>query len=444
MPLSRWWPLLLLMVAGEMIFVPVFHPGRFFRSTLLTALKIDEFQLGRCYSVYGVVAAIAYLLGGPLADRYSPRLLMPTALVATAAGLLYLMQIPGELGLSLLYGYWGLTTILLFWSALITATAAIGDDHPTADKSASPGRAFGWLDGGRGAVAAVIASGSAVLVNFWLSEEQTIAGSMTSDLAAVRLRRICWFYVGCCGVTAAAIALCLKLPSRNRLSRTLVAQHPVPKRWNRGEIAYFIERLWAIAVVILAAYCGFKLFDYVGLMLEDRFAMTVQESSLWSSTLSYLRIPAPILAGYLADRVGVARVSTWLLGFLAATTAAAAAALNFGMSAGVVIAILVIYCVAFFGLRGTYFALLPATDIDPRRMGVAVGVVSWIGFLPDVFFAPVSGYAIAAARVRGDVIAGYQLCFMAVSVAAIIGMTAAMRLQKAERRRPRGGGSDLG
>ena len=76
---------------------------------------------------------------------------MTSSLVATAIGGVYLAQIPGTIGLSLLFGYWGLTSILLFWAAMIKATREWGGPD-------RQGRAFGILDGGRGLVAAGAAS----------------------------------------------------------------------------------------------------------------------------------------------------------------------------------------------------------------------------------------------------------------------------------------------
>ncbi|MCA9160383.1 MAG: hypothetical protein KDA72_18750, partial [Planctomycetales bacterium] len=111
-----------LILAGETIFLPAFHLGRYFKSSLLTTFDIDEFQLGELGAVYGVLATLCYFLGGPIADRWQPRLLMVVSLIATGMGSLYMATIPGMTGLCLLFGFWGVTTILAFWAPLIRAT----------------------------------------------------------------------------------------------------------------------------------------------------------------------------------------------------------------------------------------------------------------------------------------------------------------------------------
>ena len=112
---------------------------------------LSNAELGDVFAIYGIIAMLAYFPGGTIADHFSARKLMASSLVATAIGGLYLAQIPGGVGLAVLFGYWGLTSILFFWAAMIKATREWGGSH-------KQGRAFGILDGGRGLVAAATAS----------------------------------------------------------------------------------------------------------------------------------------------------------------------------------------------------------------------------------------------------------------------------------------------
>ena len=140
-----------LIIAAEAIFALPYHVARFFRPTLLLALDLDNTQLGLVQSAYGVVAMLSYFPGGPLADRFSARKLLTASLVTTAAGGFYFASLPAFDGLWVLFGFWGLTTILLFWAALIRATREWGE--PTRQ-----GQAYGLLDAGRGLLAAAMAS----------------------------------------------------------------------------------------------------------------------------------------------------------------------------------------------------------------------------------------------------------------------------------------------
>jgi len=86
---------------------------------LLDNIALSNTDLGDIFAGYGISAMLCYLPGGLLADHYSARRLLTTSLAATAAGGLYYAQQSDLLGLSLLYAYWGITTILLFWAGLI-------------------------------------------------------------------------------------------------------------------------------------------------------------------------------------------------------------------------------------------------------------------------------------------------------------------------------------
>jgi sugar phosphate permease len=140
-----------LILAGEAVYALPFHVTRFFRPSVLEVFGLTNTELGTAQAVYGVVAMLAYFPGGPLADRFSARTLISLSLWTTAAGGLYMATLPGFHGSLLVWGFFGFTTILLFWAALIRATRDWGG-------SDEQGRAFGLLEGGRGLLAAVWAS----------------------------------------------------------------------------------------------------------------------------------------------------------------------------------------------------------------------------------------------------------------------------------------------
>ena len=137
------------MCAGEGVFILPFLLARIFRPTFLDVFQLDNFQLGTLFSTYGFVALISYLFGGTLADKFQPKILMGSSLIMTSLGGFYLSFFPSFDKLQLLYGFWGFSTTFLFWAAMIKATRNWGGDH-------KQGKAFGFLEGGRGLVAASI------------------------------------------------------------------------------------------------------------------------------------------------------------------------------------------------------------------------------------------------------------------------------------------------
>ena len=136
---NRVIQIICLIFAGEIIFGLPFHTARFFRPTFLDVFNFSNTYLGDIFAVYGLTAMFSYFAGGMIADRISARALMSISLILTACGGLYMSTIPGEIGMMILYGYWGITTIFLFWAAMIKATKDWGGNL-------SQGKAFGLLE----------------------------------------------------------------------------------------------------------------------------------------------------------------------------------------------------------------------------------------------------------------------------------------------------------
>ena len=93
--------------------------------------------------------------GGIIADRFLPRYILFSSLLLTSIGGLFFLFNPNFLGLCIIYGFWGITTILFFWAALIKATSQIAGNRQ--------GFSFGLLEGGRGLVASLCASFAVII-----------------------------------------------------------------------------------------------------------------------------------------------------------------------------------------------------------------------------------------------------------------------------------------
>lgn len=407
-PLRRTVALGTLVLAGEAIFIPPFHPGRYFRTTVLESFAITERELGDAQAWYGVAAMICYALGGPLADRVGPRVLMALSLFITGIGSLYMATIPSLLGLKCLFAFWGASTVFAFWSPLIRTTSEIGGGD-------SQGRAFGLLDGGRGLVAWAIAAVSA-----WAVGASLTAGATDG---ALRSLMVGYFSV----TTVVAVVVWFGLPP------SLGAGAQREPRATSAEVFQLLREpaIWLMGLVVLAAYCAFKTFDFYGHYCEDVYGLTKSQSATLTAWLTILRVVGAIAAGVLADR-WFSSVKMVLASFaiLVATFGALAMLPPRSDFLLVAVANMAIAWAASSALRGVYFALLAESDIPRTLTGSAAGVVSFLGFTPDIFWPRFAGGLITAAQEAGEPLAGYERLWLSLAGLSIVGLVAALLLRR--------------
>ncbi len=412
-----------LILAGEAVFALPFHVARFFRPAVLDVFQLTNTELGAAQAVYGVCAMLAYFPGGPLADRFPARKLLAFSLWTTAAGGVYMATIPGYAGALLLWGFFGITTILFFWAALIRATRDWGG-------SDRQGRAYGLLDGGRGLLAAALASAAVVFFGL-LFPDGTEAASVEERRAAL----VAVIY-GYTIVTALAGAFVWFV-----LHDGPPAGEADLERWRPGgeDLRHHVRRVlgmpavWLQAAVVVCAYVAYKGFDNYSLYAVQVYGMSDVEAARLVALGAWLRPVAALGAGVLGDRYGVARMCVVCFagllvsyGFLALDTPAAA-------SAWVLLANVLVTSAAMFGLRGLYFALLEEARIPAAVTGTAVGLVSVIGFTPDIFVAWVGGMLLDAS----PGLAGHRHFFAFLAVFAAAGIVASAALLVRVRRRAR-------
>ena len=85
--------------------------------------------------------------------------------------------------------------------------------------------------------------------------------------------------------------------------------------------------------------------------------------------------------------------------------------------------------IAIFGLRGLYFGLLEEGHIPLVVTGTAVGLVSVIGYTPDVYIAAVAGFLID----QSPGLAGFQHLFMLLLGFSVVGAIAAIAFERQAR-----------
>jgi len=417
-PLRRALVMLALTASAEAVFVLPFVLPRIFRPTMLEAFHLTNLQLGLAFSAYGWVAMASYFLGGPIADRFGPRTMMSTALVLT--GLLggFLLFSPTVATLTLVYAAWGFTTILLFWAALIRATREWGGQS-------SSGRAFGLLDGVRGLIAASLSSVS-VLVFAW-ALPGTAADATPADNAAA-LQVVIQGFIGL--VFVAAVFVWLVLPSRPPEQRADNASTKggmdALKRVMR------MPQVYLQGLIVMCAYVAYKGSDDFSLLAADGWGMDDVAAAQFGTISFWVRPLAALGAGLLADKVRGSRVILVCFAALALGDAIVASGILPTTMPAALVAAVAGTSVFIFALRGVYFALFPQARVPLAVTGTAVGLVSFVGYTPDIFFGPIMGVLLD----NTPGIEGHQHLFWVLTGFALLGVMVTIAFERVAARAP--------
>jgi nitrate/nitrite transporter NarK len=300
------------------------------------------------------------------------------------------------------------TTIFLFWGALIRATREWGGES-------TQGLAFGVLEGGRGLVAALVASLALAIFATIMPDDVALA---SDDVRRAGMQSVILVYTAAAFIAGVLTWVTVPVPDAQGYRNP----HPL-----RG-MALVLRRpvIWAHAAVIVCAYCGYKGLDNYSLYAVQVLGMDEVRGAALSTYGGWIRPFAAIIAGIVADRVNAARSIGVCFGVLAISwtllglSSADAAALN------LVYLNLFVTFFAVFALRGIYFALLEENRTPPYLTGAAVGLVSLIGYTPEIFFAPITGRILDA----NPGVVGFRHYYLFLAGIAVLGILVVLALLK--------------
>jgi len=406
---NRFLSIFSLVIAGEAVFFLPFVMVRIFRPTMLDFFGIDNTQLGYYFTVYGVVALISYFFGGILADRFQPRKLMALALCLTALVGFFISTNPKATFLPFAYGFWGFTSIFLFWAAMIRATREWGG-------SEFQGRAFGWLEGGRGATAAILGTVTFLLFSVLSVEsgKNIISESgihpfqyvmLTTSFLTFLAGFLVWFFVP---------------DSQSLSSGDSSRAYPAQLK-----SLLKLPGIWLLMIMIICAYSGYKITDDFSLYARDVLNYSEAGAAGVGTSALWVRALVAVLAGFLGDRFS----KTGMISLLFLISAISGMLIGLGFWSGnsaLIILNLAFVAIGIYGVRALYFAVLREARVKILLTGSAVGIVSLLGYTPDIFMGPWMGYLLD--NNPGEY--GHQLVFYLLVGFSALGLIASLIFRK--------------
>ena len=372
-----------------------------------TALDLSKSQMGMLMGVFGAVSLLSYAPGGWLADRVSSRKLITLAMLITGTTGFYYATFPSYKMALALHALWGVSISLIFWNAMIRATRNWAP-------SSQQGRAFGFLEAGRG-LAGVVPSSILLVLFAWMGSTQMALATVISAWSTIIIL---------CGV-AAWFVLEDDIPSREERSNG----EQSGQGWKPVMQVLKMPAVWLIAIIIISANTAFWATYYFTPYASEVFLLSVTAAGMLSVGRIWLNPVAPFISGFVADRFGISNFAIVLLLIMT---------VSFGLFAVTPANESLLYMVVFngaiaalcvYGLRGIYFAMLDEQRVPKAVTGTAAGVASVIGFLPDIYMPVLAGNILDTY----PGLPGYRMLFGGACVVSGLGVIAAWMLIRNRR-----------
>ena len=395
------------MLAAESIYILPYVLARVFRPTFLDVFNLTNLELGGLFSIYGVVAFFSYLYGGVLADRYSPRKLLSISLIFTSLGGLIMMTYPSYFIMQLLFAYWGFTTVFIFWAPMLKATRAIGGVK-------MQGKTFSFLDGGRGVVASSIGLIGVLIFSVLITED-------VSSLTLSEKQEVFKYVIGASSLIVFVIGIVVYV----YLKIELKDDEKIGNIKSLLELAK-LKSVWLISFIILCAYMGYKITDVYSLYASEVMLFDEINAARVGALQQYLRPIVCISVAFFTDKNG--NINNILIGFFVMMLGSilfASGLIKASMNILFFIS-LIIVATGTYAIRGLYFSILKDGKIPYILSGTAIGLISIVGYSPDIFATPLYGYLLD----NFPGIRGHQYVYLILFISSIVGIYVSLKFKK--------------
>ncbi|MDB2582046.1 MFS transporter [Gammaproteobacteria bacterium] len=401
--LRSYYQLALIVIAAGSIY-PLLYLRQNFEISILESFDITQAQLRYCSSMLGFIFMISYVPSGWLADRFSSRKLLASSLLATALIGMWFSTMPSYTSLLFIYASWGIATGLTFWSAHIKLVAILANKD-------QQGKFFGILDGGRGLVEAVLATLAITLFAYVLTQE--------SSSTSMALKQVIYLYIAVLLLVAPLVYLLLddfdESASGNKTTNTTF----------KGDLITVLrhKEIWLCAICII---CGYQLFYATysfSAYLQENFGLSAVAVGTITVAKLWMRPIGGIAAGFIGDWSSPEKVLCILL-VLASLALALMAFLPTTSASILMIIVVLLIGLLTYGVRGLYWATLGGCNVPNKIKGLAIGMISMIGYFPEFYLPLISAYLLEL--YPGGV--GYKIYYLIISIFGFLGACAAYLL----------------
>lgn len=403
---KRYFQFSLIVLAGGAIF-PLLYLRTNYQETILEVYGLSLSDLNIILSALGIAYVIGYFPSGWIADRFSAKKLLAVSLLGVGAAGIWFAQVPSYPSIIMIFVIWGIFTVLTFWSAHLKLVKLIS-------KKEEEGRFFGILDGGKGVVEAVLASIAITMFSAVLGTSTAIADQEAALVSVVYMYSIILIIV------AILVMLFVSKDETSKVETEQVDNNEIKKESKKVGLDSIKKVLTnksvlLLGVIIFMSYIVAWTIYYVGGFLQANIGITASAAGTITVVMLWMRPIGGVLGGFLGDKFGKSYIL--ILSLILATVVLSFMALLPSDLPQIYFNILVIFIgLSVYSIRGLYWALLGDCDIEENELGLSIGLVSFIGYLPDILLPLLVSWMMTSFGETG----GYNAYFIFSAIAGVI------------------------
>ncbi|MCP1103938.1 MFS transporter [Serratia nevei] len=369
----RWLTLAIISISGGVSF-DLAYLRYIYQIPMAKFMGFSNTEIGLIMSTFGITAIILYAPSGIVADKFSHKKMMSSAMIASGLLGCVMAFYPSFWVMILIQVAFALTTILMLWSVSIKAASLLGSHQ-------EQGKIMGWMEGLRGVGVMALAVFTMWIFSLFAPEDPRSLKAVILIYSGVYilLGVLCWFFVND-GFTPATDSA----ETARRFSLTDILR------------VLRISTTWYCSMIIFGVYTIYAILSYSTNYLTEMYGMTLVAASYMGIVINkiFRAMCGPV--GGLITTYSRLRSPTRVIQLLALVSLITLCALlftnNHPASVAVGIGLILLLAFACYASRGLYFACIGEARTPRFIMGTTVGICSVIGFLPDVFVYPLVGH----------------------------------------------------
>lgn len=386
--------LILIIFSGAFIYM-LPYMRYYYYDAFKATFGMSDLQMGIAGTWFGAISAVGYIVGGILSDKISLRVIMPVSMITTGLAGLWLLTYPSPNVVIAIHIIWAFTAMMAFYPAMMKTIRLLADANEQS-------RAFGMFEGGRGIVNAVVMSIAVAIFGYFSAKAAEGQGVVS----------IVTFYSAVTIILGVLNIFFLKGIGE-------VGKDGDSDQFDFKLIGKLIKNpyLWLMVIIIFCTYMINMSWHLISPYASLAFGASAILAVILNSSTQYIRPFAAIASGFIGDRINSSKC---VLGAEVLTLVGLLLLLLAPQHGSVIPVIISCLCIfsSMYATQSMHFALMEEGEFPAEGVGTAIGIICFLGYLPESFAALISGLILDA----DPGVTGYRTFFMVLVGFTVLGI----------------------